>query len=188
MATTAVLVGTFAVLQVVQWAANALFLQWGGRWVGAPATVFRHALWAVVASTLVTWILCLPLFLVLTVRPGKAVLGLSAVLYVLLSLGLTWFIIARVLGTSLWRAIAAWLATLIPSAGYVLLTIFVVNPYLFEAFKMPTNSMAPTILGVHWEAPCRRCGSPAYAAVDPGQGMLSEQPVLMICVSVPRNT
>ena len=46
---------------------------------------------------------------------------------------------------------------------------------------MPTNSMAPTLLGRHWEAPCPRCGSPAYATPEPADRGLSQRPVLMLC-------
>ena len=52
---------------------------------------------------------------------------------------------------------------------------------MFEAFKIPTNSMAPTVLGKHWEAPCPRCGSPAFCTPEAEHMGASNYPVLMIC-------
>lgn len=179
MTTTALLIGTFAALLTASLAVHSLFLQLGSRWARIPNVTFFRAAGAIVAVTLVSWIPSVLLDRVPAAGLERAIF--VSVLQIVLSAGLTWFIIARVLKTSMWRAIAAWLATLIPTAGFLLLTIFVVIPYLFEAFKIPTNAMAPTILGVHWDAPCPRCGSPAYASAEPERGAPSERPVLMIC-------
>jgi signal peptidase I len=59
-------------------------------------------------------------------------------------------------------------------AAAVFLKIFIA-----EAFIISSNSMAPTILGPHWEAPCPSCGSPCFATPEPGH----RGPVLMICES-----
>ena len=80
----------------------------------------------------------------------------------------------------LW-AFVAWLPTLIPAACLCGIALFVGRLYLFEAFTCPTNSMAPTILGRHWEAPCPRCGSPAYGTPEDERWKLANKPVLMIC-------
>jgi signal peptidase I len=61
------------------------------------------------------------------------------------------------------------------------LTVFVLKPYVCEPFKAPTNSMAPTIIGQHWEAPCPRCGSPAFCTPDDKRFAPSNKPVLMMC-------
>jgi signal peptidase I len=60
----------------------------------------------------------------------------------------------------------------------IILTVFVVKPFMFEAYVVPTNSMAPTILGRHWEGRCPRCGGPAYATPERGP---IDRPVQMIC-------
>ena len=55
------------------------------------------------------------------------------------------------------------------SVAVVLFLIFGLRPFAYEAFVIPTNAMAPTILGDHLEAPCPRCGAPAYgSALEPG--------------------
>jgi signal peptidase I len=179
MATTAVLVGTFAVIQGAEFVARALFLTLGARWAKIPRVSFLRSLWAVVAAVLIGWP---PAMLLSTIPTSGVALEIAIfTLQVACFLGLTWLVMARILGSSLGKAVLAWLPTLIPQIGFVLLAVLVVIPYLFEAFKIPANAMAPTILGVHWEAPCPRCGSPAYASAEPGSWSPSDRPVLMIC-------
>jgi len=63
----------------------------------------------------------------------------------------------------------------------MLLTVFVLKPYVCEAFVTPSNAMAPTIIGRHWEAPCPHCGSPAFCTPEDPRARPSNRPVLMIC-------
>jgi signal peptidase I len=179
MATTAVLVGVFAVIQGAELVARALFLTLGTRWAKIPRVSFLRSLWAVVAAVLIGWP---PAMLLSTISTSDVAQEIAIfTLQVACFLGLTWLVMARILGSSLGKAVLAWLPTLIPQIGFVLLAVLVVIPYLFEAFKIPTNAMAPTIIGQHLEAPCPRCGSPAYATPEPEQVALSKEPVLMIC-------
>jgi signal peptidase I len=176
---TAFVLATLTVALILSLAANALFLQLGSRWAKIPNVTFLRAFWATVAASLVNW---LPLALLGFVRaPGWAMAIAISGLQIVLSIGLTWLITKWVFKTSLWRAAAAWLATLIPNAALLAVTFLIVRPYMFETFKTPTNSMAPTILGYHWEAPCPRCGSPAYCTPEDERMRPSDSPVLMVC-------
>ena len=182
MAATTLFVGTFAVLLAAQWGFNAVFLLLGSRWAKIPNVTFRRAVWAtiaVIAANVVSLIPTIMLDRIPVSTLWQAIL--IGVMQIVIALGLTWWVIGFVFKASLWRAAIAWLPTLIPTVGFVLLAVFVIRPYLFEAFKIPTNSMAPTIIGQHWEAPCPRCGSPAFATPDPDHGTPSDRPVLMIC-------
>ena len=176
---TALFLGTFLVLLVLSPAAEAFFLQLGSRWAMIPNVTFGRALGATVAVAMVNLILTAPLGCIPLARWGWVLLVLA--LGVVLSLGLTWLIIARVFKTSMLRAFVAWLPTLIPTACLCGIALLVGRFYLFEAFTCPTNSMAPTILGRHWEAPCPRCGSPAYGTPEDERSRPANQPVLMIC-------
>src|SRR5262249_51768844 len=80
-----------------------------------------------------------------------------------------------------WRQAAkAWLAQFLFALGYLPLAIFVIKPFVFDAFTTPTNSMAPTLLGDHWQGKCMTCGMPAYCSAREGGGWISDQPQ-MIC-------
>jgi signal peptidase I len=172
-----------AVLLILALAVNAFFLQLGARWAMIPNATFGRALWATVAVALLDLILMAPLGRIHLFSVGGAIFLL--VLEMLLSLALTWLIIARIFRTSMSGALVAWLPTLIPAAclcgvagGAILV---VARSYPHQSFKMASNAMAPTILGRHWEAPCPRCGSPAYCTPVDERWKSTDKPVRMIC-------
>jgi signal peptidase I len=74
------------------------------------------------------------------------------------------FVIAMMYRVRLWRAALAILPYFAVTIGMVAFSLGVLRPLFYEAFSIPTNGMAPTILGVHLEAPCPDCDSPAYGA------------------------
>jgi len=59
--------------------------------------------------------------------------------------------------------------------------VFAERRYVCEAFVIPTNSMAPTLLGEHLEAPCPRCGAPAFGPWIEGGRRLPPEGWQMIC-------
>lgn len=182
MTATTLFIGTFVFLLAAQWGFIAIFLFLGSRWAKIPNVTFRRALGATIAVIAVNIVASIPAIMLDQIPVSKLWQTiLIAAIQVVIVLGLTWFVIALVCKTSLWRAAWAWLPTLIPTVAFALLAVFVIRPYLFEAFIIPTNSMAPTIIGQHWEAPCPRCGSPAYASPEPDRWTTSNNPVLMIC-------
>jgi signal peptidase I len=180
--TTFMFLGAFALLLVASVAANSLFLQIGSRWAKIPNVSYRRAVLAIIAAGLVSAVPGVIVSLLERI-PVSGLGGRIAILatVIVTSFVLPWLIIAWVLRTKVWRAIVAWLATLIAQALFILLTLFVVRPYLFEAFTTPANSMAPTLLGLHWESPCPRCGFPAFATPDREDVDSWAGPVLMIC-------
>ena len=79
-------------------------------------------------------------------------------------------IVARIVRTGFFRALGIWLVSQLAGVPIWILCVLVVRPHLFEAFYMPTNSMAPTILGEHLSGVCARCGSRAYCSpLDPDE-------------------
>jgi hypothetical protein len=112
--TTALFLGTSVALLLLSLAANAFFLHLGARWAMIPNASFGRAVWATVAVALLDLILLVPLGRIHLFSVGGALLLL--VLEMLLSLALTWLIIARIFKTSLPAALVAWLPTLIPAA------------------------------------------------------------------------
>jgi signal peptidase I len=75
---------------------------------------------------------------------------------------ITWAVIARVFRLRFWRAVQAWLPTLLSVVVTLPLLLGLVRPFLVEAFTVPTNSMAPTLLGRHCNGTCEVCGSTTY--------------------------
>jgi signal peptidase I len=89
------------------------------------------------------------------------------------------FVITRVFRASWLRSIQAWLMTLLVSAAAFGFSLFVLRPFIYEAFYMPTNAMAPTLLGRHWQGVCPQCGQPNYCT--PGRSQGDPTPREMIC-------
>jgi signal peptidase I len=177
--TMALLLGTSILVLVLYLAASAFCLQLGSRWMMIPNVTFGRALWATLAVGLVELVLAAPLGWIHL--PGWQWAILALVVEIVLSLGLTWLVIAWILKTSVFRAFVVWLPTLIPAVFLGGVLGIVGRLCLFEAFKTPQNAMAPAILGRHCEAPCPRCGSPAYCTPEDERRPASHNPVLMIC-------
>jgi signal peptidase I len=89
-------------------------------------------------------------------------------------------VLQRFLRLGVGRALLAWLPTLLATAVGTGLAEGVVRPFLFEAYSVSENSMAPTLLGRHVVGVCPSCGGPAYIpGTGPGPGEARED--LGIC-------
>jgi signal peptidase I len=80
-----------------------------------------------------------------------------------------------------WRAALALVPFFVSSFLVLAFASFIVRPYLYESFSVPTNAMAPTILGEHSEAPCPRCGQTAYGSPLDEHSHVAPEGVPMIC-------
>ncbi|MGE3778694.1 MAG: signal peptidase I, partial [Pirellulaceae bacterium] len=78
------------------------------------------------------------------------------------------------------RALQAWLPTLLAKVTMVTLVLLVLRPFVYEAFRVPTNAMAPTLLGQHWKGTCPECGKPNYCTPGDERYGIADPP-LMIC-------
>lgn len=74
-----------------------------------------------------------------------------------------------------------WLASLLATVVGVLLAFFV-RTFFLEAFVVPTNAMAPTIVGASFTGTCPECGETTYISptlLDPQ--MMNSRPSFVIC-------
>jgi signal peptidase I len=88
-------------------------------------------------------------------------------------------VIRGVFNTPFKRAFLAWLPTLLATITTYGFVILVLRPFLYEAFSMPANSMAPTIIGTHLQSTCKECGKPNYCS--PRNSYRSVDKLMMIC-------
>lgn len=160
---------------IVLW---ALFLRLGLLWARVPNVTTRRVLLATLA------VLALQIainILFALVSPSSdlqtillATIQLAAVVIV------TCWVISRLFRVRLPRAVQAWLPTLLASAVTLALALLLVRPFLYETFTVPTNSMAPTLLGKHWQSVCPQCGQSNYCS--PTNGFYgSPEPPRTIC-------
>jgi signal peptidase I len=80
--------------------------------------------------------------------------------------GASWWIVGRAFELPRKRAAVAWLATLGGCGACLAVTFFIVRGRVFDWFTMPTNSMAPTVIGAHYRATCPECGGEAIINVS----------------------
>jgi signal peptidase I len=67
---------------------------------------------------------------------------------------------------SLLKALGGWALLMIVRLGFVVIMLLCVRGPLVEAFRAPTLSMAPTLLGDHAVTVCPRCGGPGLYSLD----------------------
>ena len=155
----------------------ALHLQCGLWWAKVDKAPVRRLVAASVMLVLVQIILS-----VLFSLPASMILQgiLWSVVGFAVLVAVSCTIIARFFAIDLARSLQVWLPTMASSFVALLVAIFVIRPFLFESFVSPTNAMAPTLLGVHWQSACPECGRPNYCSpIDPGFG--DQDPPRMIC-------
>jgi signal peptidase I len=174
---TAFVLGTVLGLLLLWFVACAASLRLGCALVGIRNVSVGGVVAAAVPIAVFNW---LPVPLLNHAREFGALLLPAALVMIAPAIGLAWLVAAFVVRASLWRVIAAWFATLPAAAALWGLSLLVIRPYVVEVFTTPSNSMAPTILGRHWQAPCPRCGSPAYCTAE-SREVLPNQSVFMIC-------
>ena len=90
------------------------------------------------------------------------------------------FVIARIFKISLFRAMQAWLPTLLTPVLLLSIILSVFPKFFIETFVIPMNGMAPTVLGNHWQGACVECGNPAFCSPTRRPVTSSDRPV-MIC-------
>lgn len=150
-------------------------LQIGLRWVGRPTSSY----WRCVGLAAVVQIAGMACELGLAAIPGVAPLTLLAT-SVFTGAGIPIAVIAMAYRLQPLRAAGAWLTTLPVSLLLFAAIQFVAKPFFIETYAVPTNSMAPTVVGHCQVGVCPECGSPAYNSPPQGlsQGATS---LLAIC-------
>jgi signal peptidase I len=151
-----VFVGTL-VFSLALW---AFFLSLGLRWAKAKnVSVIRIAV-----VTLLVPVLDLLITAVSHAVLSDEALGVLIAIRLVVTFVIPCMIIGMIFHLSLLRSLQAWLVALVSQLLIMLLVFLVVRPFLVETFAIPTNSMAPTILGQHWQGTCAKCGSPAFCS------------------------
>jgi signal peptidase I len=156
---------------IVHWLLSAGFLWMAARWVKAERIRFARAL---MATTLI-WIVSVGGTLATfqlrgqVEKFGEPGLLIAAAAALLIQVLIIVQIIHFTLATTWLRAFGAWLISLIPSVAATAFVLLVVRVYLLEAFYLPTNSMAPTLIGWHRTTACPHCGQTMIVAARPAE-------------------
>ena len=176
--TTILNAGVLFLLTVSQLFLWGLFLRWGLRWAKVAPVSTKQ----LVVATLI-WLVLQIVILVVSRQFWSVDQSLAMDFWPSIAVVVaTCLLIARVFDTTFGQAFRAWLLTLIPMSAYAAILVLVVRPCVLEAFTMPTNSMAPTLVGRHWVSVCPTCGKPCYRTPDdPNDYYRGKEVEPMIC-------
>jgi signal peptidase I len=168
-----VLLGAYFLIYGLIW---LLLLRLGLYWAKIP----RGPWWKPLAVTVLSVISPVLLVFFFALPKSNSIfliaLGVRGVVYILVPC----LVIMFLYQVRFVKAMQAWVPTVIPMGILTILAAFVIRPYLFEGFSAPTNAMAPTIVGKHWEAVCEKCGSTCYCT-PMEEPMHGDESPLMIC-------
>ncbi|MEO8494540.1 MAG: signal peptidase I [Planctomycetota bacterium] len=160
--TTFILIAALFVLLCASLILWAWLLAIGLRWVKAEVVTVSKLAGATLLTSCANIGVTIASSFVAELSPLLEVI--LAVAELVFNLMITFWIIGYVFKLSTPRAAKAWLPTLAGPIVMVGLAFFVLRPFVIEAFAVPTNSMAPTILGRHLCSACPECGANAFAS------------------------
>ena len=178
MLSTIIFSAVFIGLLLASVALWALFLRFGLHWAKVPDVTTRR----VVIATAIVTVLEIGLSVLFDfISPATAAqfmaLGLVELAAAVI---IPCAVISTVFKARFFRAFQAWLPTMLANVTMVVLALFVMRPFLYETYVVPTNAMAPTLVGQHWQGTCPDCGQPNYCSpADERYG--AAEPQLMIC-------
>ncbi len=157
-------------------------IRWGLRWahLGEISWTKAFGLFVlfIVATCIVEGLIAVACALVFRAEPAviDSMCFAVAIQFVVISL-----LISRLYGAGLLLAAKAALLYFAASIAALLLVVLVTRPLIYESFIIPSNGMAPTLLGEHLQLTCPNCGSPAYGSPpDPRKLFVSDE-IKTIC-------
>jgi signal peptidase I len=179
MLSTIILVALLLGLEAVAVFLWAIFLRVGLRWAKVEGITTRR----IVFATALVWALQLMLLVLFSLlSPGAAAQVILIEVAQLAALVLlACLIITRIFKCRFLRSVQAYVPTLVPHIAILLFVLLIVRPFLVEAFFVPTNAMAPTVLGNHWQGICPECGRPSFGSPGPPMRPSSGVSLPMIC-------
>lgn len=185
MFSTVVLFSAFVLSITFSLAVWALLLRLGLKWVQADHVTTIRLASVTLAFALLS---CAISVLFLLASPRTVTEAVAMVLAeISATIAVACIVISKVFKIGFRRAFKAWLPTLLQTALAFALAFLVIRPFLFEGFVGATNSMAPTILGLHLQGMCEECGKVSYGS-PPLDGHSNVESVRGICDSFHTST
>ena len=153
-------------------------LRIGHRWAKLPQLSWKRALVIVLLNMALQIVLLLAFWVLRNIAIQPAVADAAEGL---LGCSSSWKLIQLMLHTSFGKAVLAWLPMLLAPAAGLVLWMVVIRPFFFEGFIIPTNAMAPTLLGMHYRTTCPLCGQVGFVSAGENPQASSPEAELGIC-------
>ncbi len=178
MFSTVIVVATFLTLLAIHMVLWTALLRIGLRWARISDVTRRRLVVTLVSVLTGEVIISVVLQLLTPASESQSLLrsGVGLAVAVLVPCA----IISRVFSASALRSFQAWIPTLLAPITMVLFTYFLIRPFVCEAFRISSNSMAPTLVGTSWRSTCPECGERSYCSPMDTRNPESKSP-LMIC-------
>jgi signal peptidase I len=174
---------------------SALFLWLVARWVKASKPTFLRAIGATMAMMVagIAIVAGVSRFHNRFEPQGMQVLLIEAGIVLVSQMLASWLIIVAMVRITFLRAVLVWLGTWIPAIATSGLIIYLIRPFVFEAFIVPSNPMAPAVIGWHQERTCPNCGGMLIVPLpDPEDmerfGVMPDEDVAAICTVCRKTT
>ncbi|RCS47632.1 signal peptidase I [Bremerella cremea] len=174
----------FLVLWLLTFALWLLGCRLGLTWAKVSQYKFGQILLAALVSIVGTGVIN-AIFMALIAKSGmppSIALPMGLFVNVGLWVAITVLAISYIIRVPLRPSFLIAMPTFLAPVVTLLLTMFVVKPFLLEAYVVPASSMSPTILGRHVCSVCEECGAPRYGSASLYRpGILGGDDVEMIC-------
>src|SRR3954468_14532615 len=148
MTATQVYIVVFAILALVSISLALFALKFGLKW----AKVADISIWKTIGVYLLifaaTCVVAVCIFIGFAISKAKLSDPITNVLDYVVSFVVSCLVIALMFRAPLWRAAVATISMWI-SMVFPLLIAFGIRRYAYQAFVIPTNGMAPTLIGEH---------------------------------------
>jgi signal peptidase I len=181
MSANQVFLGVLFVMAMTSLYFHLASLRWGLQWANVARVSWLKALGLIILFGLVGG---LTLVLVCIVFPPVVrVINGPTGTFVLFaySIAVASVVVASLYRLRLGQSIKAVIPYFAMSALLTAIAVFLIRPFAYEAFLIPTNSMAPTLLGEHLTATCPQCGAPAYGSPPSPYSVSRTDETQMIC-------
>ncbi|MEM7311830.1 MAG: hypothetical protein AAF497_01635 [Planctomycetota bacterium] len=164
---TAIVGFVFVLMQTIGLVFWALFLRLGLSWAKAEAISWRSVFRVAFVTQVVFLFIFGPVLMGAYKGGNEWELTISWGVRIAWTISNCWFI-SKVFELSGVRAFQAWATASVLQLIPMLVFAFAAKYFLWEAFSIPTNNMAPTVLGQHLRGECQTCGKtccfiPQYA-------------------------
>ena len=156
----------------------AFSLWLGLRWAGVSEVTSRTV--TLTTAIVIVGQLGLSLWMLYALPTHFIASPIGALAQVMLTVILQLGAIGMVFKARTQQVFQAWLLTLLVSVAMFVVVFLVVRPVLYEAYLVPTNAMAPTLLGTHVKSVCSECDGVNYGSPIDDRMDTSELP-RMIC-------
>lgn len=163
MLLTIILFALFIGLLIISTVLWATFLRLGLKWRKISGVTLRRVATATVMVAIAQFAVNASSLMLSSRLTETQTLYLS-ILQLAIAVIVACLIIARSFEIRFLRAFLVWLPTIFASAITLAFLHYVFTPYVYEAFYIPTNAMAPTLLGNHWKDACPECGTSRYCS------------------------